>query len=318
MSKNQKKLLVDVSYSHIPPRGIYKDKKFEMHPSENIQGDGAGEFSISKGKPNRLRDFVSYQELAELFAIDAFKHMNLKLRMEPSVEYHSPPGLQPSISDVKTNSQFGILVLEKQKEIKLYGFSEGLYSKLNKLGITLSGLYYPNKIKIAEADGIEDFNKSNVEISNDNLLIKKHKVSLEELENRLAMQREIGALGEDVAYRYECSRLHFLKCDNPVAHIKVETKDNVGAGYDMKSHFNGETRYIEVKSSVVNNDSFYLSENERFTLEKLGLEAYIYLVKVDKNDSKNSQVTKEIPNPIADPKLTLEPVAYMVSLAKDV
>lgn len=137
------------------------------------------------------------------------------------------------------------------------------------------------------------------------------------LESRLANQREIGALGEAVAYRYEYLRLHSLNCANPDAHITDHTKENIGVGYDLESYFNGEKRYIEVKSSVVNNESFFLSENERETLDKLGMEAYVYLVKVNKADSKESKVVREIRNPINHPGLSLDPVAYSASFTNE-
>jgi hypothetical protein len=142
----------------------------------------------------------------------------------------------------------------------------------------------------------------------------QRKLTLDDLEEKLARQREIGALGEKVAYIYETFRLSNLHCENPEKHISEEYKNNVGAGYDLSSNFNGEKRFIEVKSSVVSNDSFFLSENERVKLSELGEEAYIYLVKIDESDDKNSMVTEEIKNPIADSRLSIEPVAYKVTL----
>ena len=143
---------------------------------------------------------------------------------------------------------------------------------------------------------------------------KNRKVSLEELEGRLARQREIGKDGEDAAYRHECVRLTILGCDNPTAHIQKLSEEDVGAGYDIFSEYNGEERFIEVKSSVINNENFFLSENERVTLAELGEKAYIYLVYVDKSDTKKSKVVDEIRNPLADSRLVLEPVAYKVSV----
>ncbi|MFP3693111.1 DUF3883 domain-containing protein, partial [Burkholderia sp. SIMBA_048] len=109
-------------------------------------------------------------------------------------------------------------------------------------------------------------------------------VSLVELEQRLALQGEIGQLGEDAAYRYEYVRLYSLGCANPVDHIVRVSESDVGAGYDMRSMFEGETRYIEVKSSSYLSDAFYISENERETLAQLGRSAFIYLCKVDRQE----------------------------------
>lgn len=147
---------------------------------------------------------------------------------------------------------------------------------------------------------------------------KQHrKMTLDDLEKRLTRQREIGALGEDAAFRHEYLRLSSLGCDNPNSHIKKHSEDDVGAGYDLSSDFNGEARFIEVKSSVISNESFFISENEKITLAELGERAYIYLVKIDEFNHKNSMVVDEIPNPIADSRLILEPVAYKVTVNKD-
>lgn len=143
----------------------------------------------------------------------------------------------------------------------------------------------------------------------------KRKISLDELEGRLAAQREIGKLGEQAAFRYECARLEALGCANPMTHVRLLSEDDVGAGYDLESEFEGNKRYIEVKSSsVATNDSFYMSENEKSTLTDLGHNAYIYLVRVDKLDPSKSTVIAEIENPLSDAKLILEPVAYKVTV----
>lgn len=141
---------------------------------------------------------------------------------------------------------------------------------------------------------------------------RRRRTTLDELEKILARQREIGKLGEDAALRHEFVRLHDLGCKNPAAHIKSLSEDDVGAGYDLESSFNGVTRYIEVKSSVSKGDPFtlYLSENERETLAGYGDSAFIYLVFVDCTDSRNSRVIKEIPNPMNDPAVKLDAVAY--------
>lgn len=142
----------------------------------------------------------------------------------------------------------------------------------------------------------------------------KRKISLNELEDRLARQREIGAQGEEAAFRYECARLHALGCDNPVVHIEQLSNDDVGAGYDLRSTFNGSMRCIEVKASVNSGDSFFLSENERKTLAELGSDAYLYRVLIDSEDSKNSKVVQEIQNPMGSGKLELEAVAYKATV----
>lgn len=169
-------------------------------------------------------------------------------------------------------------------------------------------------------DGVTNNEELSKEINsptNDNGKKQHRKLTLDDLEKRLARQREVGALGEDVAFRHEHLRLSLLGCDNPNNYIKDHAKDDVGAGYDLSSEYNGIKRFIEVKSSVISNESFFLSENEKITLAELGESAYIYLVKIDDLDQKNSMVVDEIRNPMTDPKLILEPVAYKVTVNKD-
>lgn len=144
----------------------------------------------------------------------------------------------------------------------------------------------------------------------------ENEISLEELERKLALQREIGRQGEDAAYRYEHIRLLGLGCINPADHIEQVSEKNVGAGYDLRSTFGGEVRYIEVKSSTVQHVTFFISENERETLAAIGREAFIYLCHVDSDDPKNSSVVREICDPMnTETKIVLEPVAYRATLS---
>ena len=140
------------------------------------------------------------------------------------------------------------------------------------------------------------------------------KLSLVDLEKRLARQREIGTQGEGIAFDYECARLSALKCKTPREHVKRHTNDDVGAGYDLQSDFNGETRYIEVKASTSRLDSFFISVNERDVLGDLGEDAFIYLVHIDTSGAGKSKVMQEIRNPLAVGKLNLEPVAFLATI----
>ncbi len=149
------------------------------------------------------------------------------------------------------------------------------------------------------------------------IAVQRRKLTLRELEEQLARQREIGTLGEDCAFRYESDRLSMRGCSNPGAHIERLTDDDVGAGYDIRSIYEGKTRCIEVKGSVRSIDSFFLSENERKTLAQLGTDAYIYMVLVDEANAKNTKVICEIPDPMGEGKLELEPVAYRATLCAD-
>ena len=141
-------------------------------------------------------------------------------------------------------------------------------------------------------------------------------VSPEQLQARLQRQAEIGRQGELAAYRHEFARLAELGCANPFAQITHVGLEDVGAGYDIRTEFNGERRCIEVKSSVVREDGFFVSENERSTLQDLGEDAYIYLVLVDEADPKASRVVREIQDPFnADMnRFSLSPVQWAAKL----
>lgn len=141
-------------------------------------------------------------------------------------------------------------------------------------------------------------------------------LSLEELQERLKRQAEVGLLGEHAAYRHEYLRLTRNGCSSPGDHIKQLSVEDVSAGYDLRSEFNGEVRCIEVKSSTTRTNTFFISENERIKLSDLQRDAYIYLVRVDERDDKNSHVFREIQNPFGpDELLTLEPTAWFAKIS---
>ncbi|MEG1564700.1 MAG: DUF3883 domain-containing protein [Bacteroides sp.] len=141
------------------------------------------------------------------------------------------------------------------------------------------------------------------------------KLTLDELERRLERQRRTGEAGEKVAYRYECDRLRALGCAAPEAAVTSLTSSDVSAGYDLLSKFGGETRCIEVKSSTWREDSFFISESERSTLERLGGCGHLYLVLVNEEDPGKSKVIMEIREPFGvDGLVELSPVAYSAKL----
>jgi hypothetical protein len=143
-------------------------------------------------------------------------------------------------------------------------------------------------------------------------------MTLPELETKLGQQREIGRLGEEAAYRHEYERLVKLGCKSPRDCIEIISAVDVAAGYDLKSTYAGEIRFIEVKASTSREDSFFISENERAQLEVLGEQAFIYLVRVDKNDPKRSFVFREIHNPFGSKaQISLQPLAWRADVNED-
>lgn len=141
-------------------------------------------------------------------------------------------------------------------------------------------------------------------------------MSPEQLEEKLQRQAEIGKAGEEVAMFHEFHRLLALGCPKPVECIEHVGLIDVAAGYDIFSEYNGQRRHIEVKSSVSPNSTFFLSENERMTLQELGDEGYIYLVHVDESCPENSRVLQEIQNPLqtVPARLCLKPTQWQATL----
>ena len=93
-------------------------------------------------------------------------------------------------------------------------------------------------------------------------------------------------------------------------------KINVSQGYDIESHFNGQSRYIEVKTTTVNaNAEFFFSANEYEVLQVKGKEAYIYRV-VLSEDLKSLLKIKEIQNPFGYKDITdFKPIAFKAKLS---
>lgn len=141
-------------------------------------------------------------------------------------------------------------------------------------------------------------------------------MSPEQLEKKLQRQAEIGKAGEEVAMFHEFHRLLALGCQKPMECIEHVGLTDVAAGYDIFSEYNGQRRHIEVKSSVSLNSTFFLSENERMTLQELGDEGYIYLVHVDESCPGNSRVLQEIQNPLqtVPEGLCLKPTQWQATL----
>lgn len=90
-----------------------------------------------------------------------------------------------------------------------------------------------------------------------------------------------GRAGERLAYAEEVARLTTLGCPNPSNHVHITAEADVAAGYDIRSEWNGEVRYIEVKSSTAADSDFFLTVNERVVLTALGDRAWLYRTLVD-------------------------------------
>lgn len=145
---------------------------------------------------------------------------------------------------------------------------------------------------------------------------RKKLISPDDLQDKLKLQSEIGQVGEDIAMEFEMQRLKEKGIKNPDLHVDQVSKRNSAAGYDIYSSTKSETRYIEVKSSLNDNQEFFITENEVQTLETLGQEAHLYLVHINELKKKHGQVIEVLSNPIRRLKDTgtLIPIAYRAEI----
>lgn len=146
---------------------------------------------------------------------------------------------------------------------------------------------------------------------------RKKELTPEELLKKLERQDKIGTAGEDFAIAYEKERLEGLgaKPEDFEKYIIDRRKINVSQGYDIESHFEGQSRYIEVKTTIVNAEAdFFFSLNEYTVLESKGEDAYIYRV-VTSEDLKDLLEIKEVKNPFGLKKFDkFKPIAFKACL----
>ena len=144
---------------------------------------------------------------------------------------------------------------------------------------------------------------------------KRTPLTPEEDEQRRKKQADNGLRGEVLAKKYEISRLKDLGCPKPDDYVDHIALKDTGAGYDLVSVWDSETRYIEVKAGESKINSFFISSNEVETLKQLGDRGWIYLVDLSKEGDLMNCVT-EISN--AGEKLTrkdaLKPTQYRATL----
>jgi Domain of unknown function (DUF3883) len=101
-------------------------------------------------------------------------------------------------------------------------------------------------------------------------------VSVDELEERLKLQRERSGMAEEFVVRVERERLRRAGMDDLAEDVERISLRNVGAGFDIRSYdLTGARRYIEVKSSAGPRERFFLSRNEMTRAEEGGDEYWL-------------------------------------------
>ena len=141
----------------------------------------------------------------------------------------------------------------------------------------------------------------------------KNKISETEFDDILEKQKELGINGEQVVFKYEKEYLNKNGRSDLAKHIRHISKQSISEGYDIISYdLDGNSKYIEVKTSKRIDSSFYISDNELKTSERLEHKYWIYrVIFIDINDYK----IIKIQNPhkkIAEKEWQLQAILYLV------
>lgn len=104
-------------------------------------------------------------------------------------------------------------------------------------------------------------------------------LSAEDFERVRMVAEENGRLGEEFVLTYEAERLKKLNRGDLVSKIRLISRDDIGAGYDVLSYeSDGAKRHIEVKSTFSDSMTFNITSNEWRVADQLQDAYYIYRV----------------------------------------
>jgi hypothetical protein len=110
-------------------------------------------------------------------------------------------------------------------------------------------------------------------------LAKLRDLSPDELEAILQKCREVGDGGEHFVYQHERRRLHKAGRSDLSGKIDWVSREAVGKGYDIKSfEVDGSPRHIEVKATIGNGATFFMSTNEWNVATKMRKRYWVYRV----------------------------------------
>lgn len=143
----------------------------------------------------------------------------------------------------------------------------------------------------------------------------KKKITLNQLQEQLRLNAEVGEKAEKFVLDYERRRLG----NNYKEKIKIISNIDVGAGYDIVS-FNSKQsvkydRFIEVKA-VSAGDSFYWSNNEFNVAKLLGEQYYLYLVSLSEIEGENyapTIISNPAQNIMSSTDWFIEPSSFYIS-----
>ena len=135
-------------------------------------------------------------------------------------------------------------------------------------------------------------------------LFNTRKMTYHELEQKIKIDKEVGDIAEKIILEHEKNRLKNEESSHTESRlVQIISGTDVTAGYDIES-FDGKTpnlefnRFIEVKGSTGDDESFYWSSGEIEKAREKGDLYWIYFVSgIDrKNQSYDGKIIK-IPNP---------------------
>ncbi|MFZ1220109.1 MAG: DUF3883 domain-containing protein [Chthoniobacterales bacterium] len=126
----------------------------------------------------------------------------------------------------------------------------------------------PRKVRKAFVEAIENEEEKKI-----------RDVTPEELELLLKKRREVGDAGESFVYQHEQRRLKKAGKNELASNVNWVSRKAIGRGYDIKSYeIDGSDRFIEVKATIGNGQTFFMSGTEWGTAEKQRETYWIYRV----------------------------------------
>jgi hypothetical protein len=111
-------------------------------------------------------------------------------------------------------------------------------------------------------------------------VLRTRKITPEQFLEIKRQMEENGRLGEEFALRAERRRLRQAKRSRLAERVRWISQESIGEGYDILSfETNGAERYIEVKATTTQQNSFDMSANEWNKCQTAGDAYYVYFIK---------------------------------------
>jgi hypothetical protein len=138
------------------------------------------------------------------------------------------------------------------------------------------------------------------------------RMDLQAFLEQLDRNAETGKRGELAALQHEYERLQKLTppCPNPEQYVMHVAPADVTAGFDIRTTWPGQERFIEVKSTTLEGGSFFLTRNELEVLERLADSAWLYRVTFLPDGTSR---VLEIQNPIPRLRGRMSPTVWKVT-----